>query len=299
MKLSTLFWGVLLIAIGGLFLFNNLGLLNVNWETIWRLWPMILVFWGLSILFGKQRPPWYVVVLMILLLLFMIAAAATSSFFRSDFDIVSGDGLRQTLEEPMAPNTTKATFRLQTGAGKFFIRDTTKQLVKAETETSFGKYSMTSEHSDNSAYATLEFRGRNRGWNFGNGRNRVDVRLNPDPTWTINLEVGAASGDFDLSPFKVEELRLDAGASSMHIKLGDRSEETRVRVKTGASTTSIEVPESAGCEVHLQTALSGKRIRGFDKVSGNRYQTSNFESAAKKIYIEVSAGVSQIRVDRY
>ena len=299
MRLSTLFWGVLLIAIGGLFLFNNLGLLNVNWETIWRLWPMILVFWGLSILVGKQRPPWYVVVLMIFLLLFMIAAAATSSWFHNDFDFVSGEGFQQKFEEPIAPNTEKATFRLRSGAGRFYIRDTTNQLVKAETEVNFGKYTLTREQSDNSAYVTLDFRGRNRGWNFGNGRNHVDVRLNSNPSWTINLEVGAASGNFDLSPFKVEELRLDAGASSMRIRLGDRSEETRVTVKTGASSTSIEVPQKVGCEVRLQTALSGKRIRGFEKISNNRYQTSNFESASKKIYIEVSAGVSQIRVDRY
>ena len=85
----------------------------------------------------------------------------------------------------------------------------------------------------------------------------------------------------------------------MKFRLGSRAEETRVKIKTGAATTSIEVPESVGCEVHLQTALSGKRIRGFDKISGNRYQTSNFESAAKKIYIDVSAGVSEIRIDRY
>ena len=299
MKLSTLFWGVLLIAIGGLFLINNLGLLNVNWETIWRLWPMILVFWGLSILVGKQRTPWYVVALMIFLLLFMIAAAATTSWFHNDFDFVAGEGFQQKFEEPIAPNTEKATFRLQSGAGRFTIRDTTSQLVKAETEVNFGKYSLTREQSDNSAYVTLDFRNRNRGWNFGNGRNHVDVRLNPNPLWTINIHVGAASGDFDLSPFKVEELTLDAGASSMKVRLGDRSEETRVTVKTGASSTSIEVPESVGCEVHLQTALSGKRIRGFDKISSNRYKTSNFESASKKITIDVSAGVSQVRVDRY
>jgi hypothetical protein len=299
MKLSTLFWGVLFIAIGGLFLLNNLGMLNVNWETIWRLWPMILVFWGLSILVGKQRTPWYVVVLMIFLLLFMIAAAATSSWFHHDFDFVAGERFEQKFEEPFTPKTEKATFRLQSGAGRFIIRDTTNHLIKAETEVNFGKYTLTREQSGNFAYVTLDFRGRNRGWNFGNGRNHVEVRLNSKPIWTINLHVGAASGDFDLSPYKVEELTLDAGASSMKVRLGDRSGEMRVRVKTGAASTSIEVPEKVGCEVRLQTALSGKRISGFDRISNNRYQTSDFESASKKIYIDVSAGVSQIRVDRY
>ncbi len=231
--------------------------------------------------------------------MFMIAAAATSSLFHHDFNFVSGEGYQQQFEEPIAPNTHQATFRLQSGAGRFFIRDTTAQLIKASTEVDFGKYVLTREQSDNSADVTLDFHGRSKGWNFGNAHNRVDVQLNSLPAWTIVLEVGAASCDLDLRPYKVEELRIDAGASSMKVRLGDKSDESRVKVKTGASSTTIEVPESVGCEVQLETALSGKRIRGFDKISGSRYQTPNFETAKKKIYIDVSAGVSQIRVDRY
>ena len=299
MRVSTLFWGILLVLIGGLFLLNNLNVLNVNWETIWRLWPMILVFWGISILVGKQRPPWYVVLLMVLLIMFMVFAVAATEWFHHDFSFADRGTYTQSFEEPMAPSTKHATFRLQSGAGRFYIHDTTSQLVKASTEVSFGKYSLSHEQTDKSAYVTLDFRGRSTGWGFGRTRNRAEVNLNSVPTWTINIEVGAASGDFDLTPYKIDELRIDAGASSMKVKLGDRSEETRVKVKTGASSTTIQVPESVGCEVRTETALSSKRIRGFEKISGSRYQTSNFETAAKKIYIDVSAGVSSIRVDRY
>jgi hypothetical protein len=299
MRLSTLFWGVLFVLIGGLFLLNNLGVLNVNWETVWRLWPMILIFWGISILVGRQRPPWYVVMLMICLMMFMVFAFAATQWFHHDYDFGGGGSFTQSFEEPFAPNTTRATFRLRSGAGRFIIRDTTSQLVKASTEVSFGKYSLSHEQSDNSAYVTLDFQGRSVGWSFGRTRNRANIQLNSTPDWTIHLEVGAASGDFDLSPYKVEELNVDAGASSMKVRLGDRSEETRVTVKTGASSTTIQVPESVGCEVRMETALSGKRIHGFEKISNSRYQTSNFDTAKKKIYIDVSAGVSHISVDRY
>src|SRR5512135_2983203 len=110
MKVSTLFWGILLVLIGGLFLLSNLAVLDVNWGTIWRLWPMILVFWGLSIMIGKQRTPWYAVVFMILLIIFMIGAAATTSWFHRDFNFVSGEGYQQEFEEPIAPETHQATF---------------------------------------------------------------------------------------------------------------------------------------------------------------------------------------------
>lgn len=299
MKLSSLFWGVLFVLIGGLFLLNNLGVLNVDWTTVWRLWPMILVFWGLSILIGNRRPPWYAVLLMVVLMVFMVAAFAATQWWDGEFEGDPGDAFTQSFEEPMAPKTEHATFRLQSGAGKFYIRDTTTQLVKAQTEVGFGKYNLSREQSDNSTEITLDFRGRSKNWNFGRTRNRADIQLNTAPSWSVYIDVGAASTDFDLSPYKVEELRLNAGASSLKVRLGNRSEEARVRIKTGASSTRVEVPESVGCEVRLQTALSGKRIRGFEKISSNRYQTSNFDEAARKIYIDVEAGVSQITVDRY
>ena len=301
-NMSALFWGIFFLVIGGLFLLSNLGIFDVNWDTIWRLWPLILIFWGLTIVVGRQRPPAWAVVLMILLIVFMVIAAFTSAWFNRDFDM-SWNGSRelntQTFEEPYAPTTEHATFRLQSGAGKFYIRDTTNQLIRATTEVSFGKYALSREQSDNIAYVTLDFEGRSRHINFGGMRNRAEVQLNVKPTWDITVEVGAATVNFDLSPYKVDQLRVSAGASSMKFRLGDRSEETRVKIETGASSTTIEVPQSVGCELRLATTLSGKKVSGFEKVSSNRYQTPDFDSAKKKIYIDVQAGVSQIRVSRY
>ena len=301
-NVNALFWGILFLLVGGLFLLSNLNVFDVCWTTVWRLWPLVLVLWGLSLIIGKQRPPWYAVVLMVFLILFMIVAGVTAEWFSRDFDgrwDVSGELNEQTFEEPFAPSIEQATFRLQSGAGRFIIRDTTNQLVRATTEVSFGKYAMSRERSDNTANVTLDFEGRSRHINIGKARNRAEVQLNMKPTWDITVEVGAATVDFDLSPYKVDQLRVSAGASSMKFRLGDRSEETRVKIETGVSSTTIEVPESIGCELRLATTLSSKRIRGIEKISSNRYQTSDFDSAKKKIYIDVEAGVSSIRVQRY
>ena len=301
-NMNALFWGIFSLVIGGLFLLSNLNIFDVNWDTIWRLWPLILVFWGLSLVIGKQRPPAWAVVLMIVVIVFMIMAAFTSSWFNRDYDFSwnsSRELNKQTFEEQYTSATKHASFRLQSGAGKFTIRDTTSQLVKATTEVSFGKYSLSHDQSDNTASVTLNFEGRSRHISFGGARNRAEVQLNVNPIWDITVEVGAATANFDLSPYKVEQLRVSAGASSMKFRLGDRSEETRVKIETGASSTTVEVPQSVGCELRLATTLSGKRVSGFEKISSNRYQTPDFESAKKKIYIDVEAGVSQIRVNRY
>src|ERR1039457_4837269 len=50
MKYRYLFWGIVLITSGLLFILNNLGIITFSWVTLWSLWPMILIFWGISML---------------------------------------------------------------------------------------------------------------------------------------------------------------------------------------------------------------------------------------------------------
>ena len=50
MKYKPLFWGLILIAIGMLFILGNLGIVHFSWFSFWRLWPVILLFWGITIL---------------------------------------------------------------------------------------------------------------------------------------------------------------------------------------------------------------------------------------------------------
>src|SRR5437870_6494690 len=44
---GTIFWGLTLVAIGGLLLANNLGYSIRIWPYIVRYWPMLLIVWGL------------------------------------------------------------------------------------------------------------------------------------------------------------------------------------------------------------------------------------------------------------
>ncbi len=53
---------------------------------------------------------------------------------------------------------------------------------------------------------------------------------------------------------------------------------------------------AAVCEIRAEAPLSSKDFRGFTKVHSGVYQTDNFDSASKKIYIDVHAGVSSLSV---
>lgn len=303
MRVSGLFWGIIFLVLGGLVLLHNLNILDVDWYIVWKCWPVLLIFWGISMLIKKEGARWYTVAFIIFIVLMLVAAVAAFEWLNGNiddrWDFKWSEATDQTFTEPYENTIERASFTLESGAGKFYIDGTTDQLIDASTQLNFGRYAFNHSRSSDAASVSLSLKGRSRGWNFGRMRNRADIKLNPQPVWDIDLSVGASGIDFDLTPYKVSRMRVDAGAASLKVKLGDRSDETRVRVHAGASTLRIEVPLSVGCEVRTNTALSGKSLHGFDKTSRGNYQTENFDTAPKKIYIEVDAGVSSIRVERY
>ncbi len=299
MKIGSIFWGTLFIILGGLLLLDNLDILNVPWWTVFKLWPLILIFWGLAAIFGKQPLRWYTVLFIVLLVLVMFVVAGAFEWIESRGEFDRSDGWTRTFTKPYDGITEKASLRFRSGAGKFIVQGTSDQLIDATTQTTFGRYVLEHEHWSGGDRIELRFSGKSRRWFFSGMRNRAEIRLHPNPTWDLDIDIGAASLDVDLTPFKINEVTIDGGAAAYRIKLGDRSDEARLHLRTGASSVDIEIPQSVGCELNIVAPLSGKKFHGFKKVGKRVYQTEGFEEASKKIYIDIDAGVSSIRVERY
>jgi len=47
---SRIFWGLVLIIIGVLMFLKQFGIIYFHWYSLWQLWPLLLVFWGVSLL---------------------------------------------------------------------------------------------------------------------------------------------------------------------------------------------------------------------------------------------------------
>lgn len=50
MDYKKVFWGVIFILIGLLFVLKNLDILNFSWYQFLNLWPLLLVLWGIALL---------------------------------------------------------------------------------------------------------------------------------------------------------------------------------------------------------------------------------------------------------
>jgi hypothetical protein len=72
-----------------------------------------------------------------------------------------------------------------------------------------------------------------------------------------------------------------------------------VNIHAGVSSISVQVPESAGCEISSESGLSSKTFNGFVEGGDGNYRTANFDTASRKIFVYFKAGVSSLKVVRY
>ena len=148
------------------------------------------------------------------------------------------------------------------------------------------------------SYLTLAMNDHNVHWH-GNGKNTARIRLNPETEWELQFDVGAAKANFDLSPYKVRKVEFNGGASSVELKLGDRSELTDVDIETGVSSIRILVPSTVDCEVRTDASLTSKEFEGLSKIGPGVWRSQEYGSKSGKLTINIDAGVSSIHISQY
>jgi len=308
MSYRKIFWGLLLVIIGVLFILKNTGVLFFSWHMMWQLWPVILILWGISIIPVKD---WIKLVASLVLVLITIVAVQhygpkdnhNWNFEwndKNDRDNNDEDNVK-TYNNVMSENfdslTKFADLKLNIGVGNFKIKDSTNKLIEVKHDNDNANYSMTAKAED--SLTRIDISLEKGEFNNGNIKNNVEMKLNPSPIWDLDLNVGAASVDFDLSGFKTRNLKIQGGASEIDLKLGAILPLTDVKLEAGAASITVRIPESAGCEIISNTFMSSKDFKGFTKIGKQLYQTPNFATSTNKIKINLQAGVASVDVVRY
>lgn len=303
MKSSNLFWGFFLVTFGSLYLVARYSTFIIDWYSIWELWPILIILAGLSIIVkGTFFKPILSVLIGILL------AFLAFGFFNDVFDVFeSNDYERRSWREysenyynlDYNENIEHVNLKIKAGAGKFNIEKTTDDLIKGYSRGNIDQYNFTSTNKDSVAWVELDMKEVDFDLNNTSLQNHLQVSLNEKPTYSINLEIGAAKSYFNLIPFDVKNLVLQTGATDTKIKLGNKSKLTYVNVELGAASLQIYIPKTSGCKITGEMVMMAKDLSGFINDGSDYYYTENYESAAEKIIMEIEGGISSFEVKRY
>jgi hypothetical protein len=262
MRRGHLFWPVVLIVVGSVWLLDNLGIINVS---IWAIIvPVGLIALGISILLGS------------------IGSTRVSE--------------TETLSIPLE-GVEKARVHFNYGAGRITLKAGTQS-----GELLSGKFGDGVRHRVKHEDAALDVQldmpavfGFPFDWSSRQRQWAVD--LNNNVPLKLAFDIGAVEARLDLTELCVTDIDLNTGASSTDLRLPAKSGHTRVRVGAGAASINIHVPEGVAARIRSDSALADFKVDTNRFPRRERvYESPDYENAENKVDIKVEMGVGSVRV---
>ena len=264
MRRNQLFWGVILLLIGGLMLANEMGFKLPNGVSLMELfWPVVLILGGVWVLVGV--------------------------FFRGSVEMQNASiELQGASSVGLKINHSAGEFKLHSGANA--------------NEVAHGSFTGGLEHKANRNGDRLEVRMRSAkdfmDFPFFGPRHQLDwdVSLNADIPTSLKLNLGANKSDLDLRDMNITDLDLDTGASDTKLTLPSRGR-FRADLDLGAASLEIVVPEGLSARIRASLGAADLKVdqSRFPR-NGGYYQSPDFETAANAVDMTIDAGAASIKV---
>jgi hypothetical protein len=312
---------IILIVLGVLLLLNTTGVVPWEaWESLWRFWPVLLILWGVGIVFGRGSPIGRIVVLALLALfiVFAVSNIASESWWgwgRRAADRAAPRGAlpySKTLTVSSAQfSPSRVRLSADIGAGKVFIHTGSG----GDILTAVASYSRASraprlvtsmagsvlnvDYSTERGFTFLPFiYSRPDEHTLTLGRREIPTEL--------DLEVGGGTLDAVLEGLSVTAVSIEVGGGT--VKMGFPEAPTgrpaassdwgarTLRFEIGAGTAEIAQIGNTGVQRVSGSIGSGTAYLDFGGTRLSGVVTGDIEVGAGKLQLHVPADVG-VRLD--
>uniref|UniRef100_A0A7C4PWE7 LiaI-LiaF-like transmembrane region domain-containing protein n=1 Tax=Bellilinea caldifistulae TaxID=360411 RepID=A0A7C4PWE7_9CHLR len=265
MRSNRLFWGLILILLGTLFLLQTLGVLS--WSVWTYFWPLVLILLGAWILLRPR-----------------LATQNSSEVQNLSIPLQAAD---------------QASIEFNHGAGRLLVNHGAGPAQLLE-----GSFVGGVRHSVQPEGSLLRVKLNadpvltplDIPWAGEEGL-RWDVRLTQTIPLELTFHTGAGENLINLRELNVRKVLLETGASSTQMTLPAQSPFCRVDVRAGAASVVLKVPEGVAGRIHMESGLVGSKIdlQRFP-YNGVTYETPGFDVADRRVEIKVEAGMGSIEI---
>lgn len=294
-SVDSLFWGLLLVVLGGMFLLNNFGVLQVTWTELWRLWPLLVIAAGFSLL-ATRHWLWKLVSALFVILALVAVVVVGTGQYAPDVSETRQHEQSVTLDD----EAKLAEVELDAGASTLDITSAdTDDVVHAVVTGRAFSLEKNERTVGTTQYVRVSSERDHGWWMMGSGKNDWKVTLGERVPMKLRIDAGASHTVADLSGLNLTSLRLDAGASSTELKLGNKATSVKVDIDSGASSLNIKVPQGSGVSLKFEGGLSSKDVADLKETAEGEYRSDDYDTASNKIDIVVDAGLSSLKIERY
>lgn len=307
--------GITILFIGIVLLLSQLDSISFNWVGIFKYWPLFIVLAGVRMLVPKDKQigQYIAVGATVVILGFLTFIGLSTPKEPLLTQLLKNKGVNidmddpndktnyttQKLQVPLNDKIKSATLNIDLGATALRNDSSTTSALFTAYNTSKDYLLGMTTTDETSDQLSIDLKGKvkNKGYNSKN--NNTHISLNPSIVWKLNFDIGAIDAKLDLSPYQVESLDIDAGATSLMLKLGQPLSTTKVSMDAGASSIEISIPKNAACRITSENALSSTDYEGDFLKSEGMVKSTNYDTAAQKFDFDINGGIASIKIRRY
>lgn len=282
--------GVILIFCGLVYLGVNLGIFDWSlWQHMWRLWPLLLVALGLSLLVRKR-------ISRLLVFFFFLVVAIAGLWFlwtQSEFQrLGSYDTQDVAIDLEQNADLAKLDINLPSATVRLSGPADTSNLLTGRVETRAFEHTVTSERDGNTQKVLISQTGGDLP--FVGTQGLVDLQLSARVPFEISARTGKIDATLDFSSLHVRRLLVESGASSINVLFSNIAARAEAEINVGASSVTLSAPEGVGVRIAFSSGISSTSLSGLEKIDEYTYASKDFEQSEKQIMIHIQSGVSSI-----
>ncbi|MEZ4669491.1 MAG: DUF5668 domain-containing protein [Anaerolineae bacterium] len=324
----SLFWPLMLIGVGAIWLLSNIGILQpASIGMLFRLWPVILIIIGLDLLLGRNNPTLGTLIGLggVALIIALMLLGPSLGLVRSaevkigDYSEPLGDA--KSAQVTIGVGVATTTVQALDGSKELFKADI-RYLGDVEFTTTGETDKVISLSQTGSVSTTPDF----FGWFDSNQDLRWNIGLSKDIPLALEINSGVSETTLDLSELKLTSLDVDGGVGKLTMSLPSMEESynavlkggvgefnvtiaksaaVNLEVKGGVGGVVIDVPDDAAVRVDAQTGVGGINVpANYTKVSGSDqtvgengvWETDNFNGSSRQISIRFEGGVGGLTI---
>ncbi|MGD8864542.1 MAG: LiaF-related protein [Anaerolineales bacterium] len=327
-RYRSIFWPVLLVGFGVIWLMINLGFLpGWSWASLWRLWPLFLIAIGLDLLIARRSAIIGAIVALATLglIVVVILAGGLLGYSRSSVEVVT----EQFSETIGVAESAEIELDLSVGPTTVYALTDKDTLFDAEV-THIGEMDFSVSGTQQKTIR-LDEKQVNVEFNWLDLVDRDDLEWDIGVTSLIpvslQIDGGVGGAELDLTDLILESLTVNVGVGDLTLSLPQSEDtyevridggvgETEVKIARGADVTltingsvgdvRVEVPSNAEVRVDASVGVGNIRLpSNYDRVSGSDgnivgesgiWETSGYQDADQQIVINFDGGVGDFIV---
>ena len=260
-RYRSLFWPLVLIGVGVVWLLVNLGVLSAtSLGLLLNLWPLLLVGIGLDLIFGRRSP-----MVGALIGFLMVAAVVALLLLAPSLNLASAT-VPQTRQLTVAlQDTTSANVELNLSSYSnsiYALPDSSPNLLDGVVH-----YTGTIDFSAQGSGGVMDVRLSHSGmfgwWfspNLSGNDTQWKIGLSPKVPLTLHINPASGSSDIDLSGLKLASLSVDAASGSTNLRLPVSSQPYTVDYQGASGSADISLPANTSLTMHLHGASGSLNV---------------------------------------